>query len=207
MKKKIIIIVVAIAALILTIFNIRSMINIGIKKSGVTDTIPVVIRKNYLDALVALAKDESIYDYYSLLDNKDEALISKYPLLKSNDLCIYNGKDKAKLEKILAKGEAFLNVSKRNFADKNVVINDYIVSYYVFNYENNGIKDIYNSVEELSYKEQIKYAKEYVLDEYKTIGVSLNDYQIKFMLLHILYELLYVFMVLLAVYYVKKNRL
>jgi len=207
-RNKIIVIIVAIAALILTIFNVRSIIVIGIKRHGVTDEVPTVIRKNYLDAIVALTDDESIYEHFSIYERTDDAeLVKKYPLVKTNDICIYDGKDYNKIKKLFLKEEAFLFVSKNNFANKKEVINEYNVLYYVKNAENNGIKDIYKSVGELNKYETLKYAKDYVLDEYKAIGISLTGYQVRFILLHVMYELLYVIMVLLAVYYAKKNRL
>ncbi len=204
-KKVIIAVIVTLAAIILTIFNVLSIINVGIKRNGVTETIPTVIRKSYIDAIVALTDDQSLYDHYSIINKtNDENILKQYPAAIKYDLCVYDGKDANKLIKKLAQEETFLLLSKEMFKKKEEEVNEYSVIYYVRNAELNNIQDLYKSVTELSYKEQLKYAKDYVLDEYKEIGISLKLNQTKFILLHVLYEILYIFFAIVAILKIKK---
>ena len=204
-KKLIIAIIVTLAALILTFFNIRSIINVGIKKSGVTEAIPTVMRKSYLDALVALTEDYSIYDHFSVIERTtDQEVLKEYSNANKYDLVIYDGKDSKNLIKKLAKDEAFLYLSIEMFQKKEDTVNEYSVLYYVRNAELNNIQDLYSSVTKLSYKEQVKYAKDYALNEYNAVGYSLKLHKIKFILMHVLYEILYIFFTVVAILKIKK---
>lgn len=204
-KKTIAIIIVIIAFLILTIFNVRKIIITGIQEQGVPERVPLVIRESYLKAIIALTDDKTIADHFSIFEKTDDPELTKqYPLLKETNICIYDGKDYDELMKKIIKEEAYLYLSKDMYAKHKDVVNEYTVIYQIKNVNNNRYQDLYRSVEELSEKEQEKYAQKYVLNEYNTIGYSLKLVRLKFWLLHILYEVLYIFFAFIAILKIKK---
>jgi hypothetical protein len=138
------------------------------------------MRKSYLDALVALTEDYSIYDHFSVIERTtDQEVLKEYSNANKYDLVIYDGKDSKNLIKKLAKDEAFLYLSIEMFQKKEDTVNEYSVLYYVRNAELNNIQDLYSSDTKLSYKEQVKYAKDYALSEYNAVGYSLKLHKIK----------------------------
>jgi len=86
------------------------IVNTGILKGGIDSPVPEVIRASELNKLLLLSNQnekDQLLSHYTLLDkdaisqNERENYIKKYPLLNEENLYIFNGNDKARIEDLL----------------------------------------------------------------------------------------------------------
>ncbi len=87
------------------------IINIGIMRGGIPDAVPKVIRASELQQILMFSKDsdrEAILEHYTLLDQATlgekeyRDYLKQYPLLSSENLYLWDKKDKEQLEALLA---------------------------------------------------------------------------------------------------------
>ncbi|MBQ7136404.1 MAG: ABC transporter ATP-binding protein [Bacilli bacterium] len=89
------------------------IINVGIGQYGIEDSVAKVITEETLDNLSVFLTDEEesvINNNYILLE-KTESNIREYPLLKKENLFIYNGKEREEVNKVLEHAFALSYVS------------------------------------------------------------------------------------------------
>lgn len=86
------------------------IVNVGIMKSGIDQAVPEVIRSSQFDKVTLFMSDEEkkiILPHYSLLSNETVSAqtwadyLEKYPLLNSENLYLWDGKEEAAVTKAL----------------------------------------------------------------------------------------------------------
>lgn len=73
------------------------IINVGIQQNGIEDAVPSVMTVDTYNNLMLLMNDhekDTVSTHYKLVNKNDKDYVAKYPILKSEDIYVYNGKDR-----------------------------------------------------------------------------------------------------------------
>ena len=164
-----------------------NIINVGIQQQGVENNVPKVIRKKTIDILISITKDKSITDYYELIDIGDKEYIDEYPILKTSQVYILKETDKDKLKVLedkLLLAEVFYNsiMNSKEIKESNINITANTLEYLLYSKEDNAIKTIYNNIKDTDTELISQYAINFVINEYKIIGVDIEELQMSYLI-------------------------
>ncbi len=73
------------------------IINVGIQQNGIEDAVPSVMTVDTYNNLMLLMNNnekDTVSTHYKLVNKNDKDYVAKYPILKDEDIYIYNGKDR-----------------------------------------------------------------------------------------------------------------
>lgn len=163
-----------------------NIINVGIQQQGVETKIPEVVRKNTLDCIVAISSDKTILDNYELIEKGDTKYLDEYPILETSSIYLLKELDEEKLSKLEEKmmiSEIFyytLNNSKE-LKDAGVIITPSSLTYMLKSEEDNQVKTMYQSLKETDTGLLGQYAIKFVIEEYKKVGVDLEELQMDYL--------------------------
>ena len=163
-----------------------NIINVGIQQQGVESTIPEVIRKSSLDSIVVIANDKSIMDSYKLIEKGNKEYIDEYPILKNTSLYILTEKDEEKLEvledKLLTSTMFYYSlINNKEITESGISITANTLPYLLYGENENPIKKMYEGFKEIDTDLIGQYAINFVIDEYKIIGVDLEELQMNYL--------------------------
>ena len=187
------------------------IVNIGIQQGGIENSSPEVIRKSSMDDVLLFTEDdEKILDSYTLiskenLDEKDyEKYLKKYPELEHQELYILNKldeEDQDELNDIIAKPLMIaynLSYGETEQTIKNKILENIPEGYRTQLEDKTALEILKSSGEEIDTEllkdaeEQISTLPESMLtqaavtavkEEYKQIGINLDDYQNNYIVL------------------------
>ena len=164
-----------------------NIINVGIQQQGVESTIPEVIRKSSLDSIVVIANDKSIMDYYELIEKGNKEYIDEYPILKNTSLYILTEKDEEKLEvledKLLSSTVFYYTLINTKEISTNWITNitPNTLPYLLYGDTDNPIKKMHEEFKNVDTELISQYAITFIIDEYKIIGVDLEELQMNYL--------------------------
>ena len=149
------------------------LIHIGIDYKGITEPIPDIISTRSMNSLKAIVQNDDLLNYYELIKKDDEVYVDKYEVLNRQDIYILKSNvDKNKLEDLLVKSEAFYSLlssseelKKMGFKPDATVIN-----YYMGLTDDNEIKKIYFSLDEMDSEKLKQHAINFILSEYNDLN-------------------------------------
>ena len=165
------------------------IINIGIGQSGIEDSVIKVISNdtfNELKLFLNEKEEKIIDDHYNVLE-KNVTNIEKYPLLKNENIYIYNGKDREEVNDILQKSLGLLyevknNKNISNNINSNISFLDLLKGMSVQE-RNAVIASMYENINEIPSSMLQSTAIELIKLEYKLIGIDLNQMQTNYILI------------------------
>lgn len=163
-----------------------NIINVGIQQQGVESTIPEVIRKSSLDSIVVIANDKSIMDSYKLIKKGNKEYIDEYPILKNTSLYILTEKDEEKLEvledKLLTSTMFYYSlINNKEITESGISITANTLPYLLYGENENPIKKMHEGFKEIDTDLIGQYAINFIIDEYKIIGVDLEELQMNYL--------------------------
>jgi len=169
------------------------IINIGIGQSGIEDAVAEVITENSLnDLYIFLDSRESsiIKSHYTLLE-KTSSNIEKYPILLTNDVYIYDRRDRDEVRSVLERGFALSYVStmiSSNPSSLGITIPEGFTFTEMLKFmdedsRNSIIASMDEKVSQMPESILQSTAIENVKSEYKFIGVNLGDMQTNYILI------------------------
>lgn len=142
-----------------------NIINVGIQSKGIEYAVFDKVTKTRLDAIVAVSGETSIYDYY---DADGEAYVLKK----------LNKDEKKKLENKLIKPTTFLYLA--SFQEGFILDSD-ALTFMMFNEVDHTLRDFYSSLDDLGDSMLKQYAIQGIQEEYKTVGINLDKYQMSYL--------------------------
>ena len=162
------------------------IVNIGIQQGGIENTIPEIVRETTMKSLELIAgqeKDTIINSYTkiskeNLSNNEYEKYVKKYPSLEKENLYVVNDlskEEKEKLNSVISK--PLIAIYSQKMAAQMQNQNENYLS-------DNGMNSLRQSqMEEMpdSIIEQI--AIQEIKSEYEDIGISMENYQINYILM------------------------
>lgn len=142
-----------------------NIINVGIQKKGVEEIIPKKIYENDLKNIVIISNNNELYNSYSLHENIYE----------------YNNKNIVD-EDLFVKSEVtyFLLKSSNIFESLGYTMDDTTLDYFLKSESDNPIKQIKLSVDNMDYELVKNYASAFVISEYSSLNMDLNEIQSKY---------------------------
>ncbi len=169
---------------------ISNIFDVGIKKKGISEPIPIVLSVRSMNALNALNKNEDIKKYYELIKKGDESYINKYEILKREDLYLLKPDiNKKSLKELLLKSESlhYLLSSSEELTSRGFKPDESVINYYLGLPEDNEIKKIYSSVDNMDYKSLKENAIKFVISEYSSIQYNADQIQKNYIIKHSLF--------------------
>ena len=142
-----------------------NIINVGIQSKGIEYAVFDKVTKTRLDAIVAVSGETSIYDYY---DADGEAYVLKK----------LNKDEKKELETKLIKPTTFLYLA--SFQEGFILDSD-ALTFMMFNEVDHTLRDFYSSLDDLGDSMLKQYAIQGIQEEYKTVGINLDKYQMSYL--------------------------
>ena len=142
-----------------------NIINVGIQSKGIEYAVFDKVTKTRLDAIVVVSGETSIYDYY---DADGEAYVLKK----------LNKDEKKELETKLIKPTTFLYLA--SFQEGFILDSD-ALTFMMFNEVDHTLRDFYSSLDDLGDSMLKQYAIQGIQEEYKTVGINLDKYQMSYL--------------------------
>ena len=142
-----------------------NIINVGIQSKGIEYAIFDKVTKNRLDSIVAVSGETSIYDYY---DEDGDTYVLKH-ITKD---------EKKTLESLLIKPTTFLYLAS---FQEGFVLDSNALIFMMFNETDHTLRDFYSSLDNLGESMLKQYAIQGIQDEYKTVGINLDKYQMYYL--------------------------
>ena len=142
-----------------------NIINVGIQSKGIEYAIFDKVTKNRLDSIVAISGETSIYDYY---DEDGDTYVLKH-ITKD---------EKKTLESLLIKPTTFLYLAS---FQEGFVLDSNALIFMMFNETDHTLRDFYASLDNLGESMLKQYAIQEIQDEYKTVGINIDKYQMHYL--------------------------
>lgn len=184
------------------------IVNTGILKGGIKSSVPEVIRASELETLLLFTgkNDKGILlSYYTLLDrdnmseNELNRYLKKYPLLNTENLYAWNGRDEEKVSELITNPiliKYVFEYSKNNNGQTDNIMSGLLPPEYGTN--GTDIYSILNAMPEESREELLESVGEklnqipdtlksqivtaYVKNEYEVVGINISKIQIRYIL-------------------------
>lgn len=175
-----------------------NIINIGIQENGIVYAYPEVISKDIYETIRLINDQEIVKNSYELKSKEDfedkelEEMLQKYPLLETESLYFVKEltkEEKEELEKSMALDFMFVEMLKHNGESlkDTYPIPEGISVYEAFkkmpqNEQAKIVENYHNAMSAYDFSMINQMATEYVKEEYKTIGIELNDIQTSYII-------------------------
>lgn len=165
-----------------------NIVNIGINSSGIESVVPDCIRETQLKTIEAFLFGDDLktvqdnykkIDYVNLSESKQKSYRKKYPLVLSESLYEWNG-DKKKTEQVesaFSKAVITISAIQREGKDAAALANAPEESRIA------AIKGVEKQIGSLDETILSKMASVFVSSEYKAIGVDMESYQTRYILI------------------------
>lgn len=184
-----------------------NMIQTGIDYKGITEPIPDIISTRSMNSLKAITENDDLLNYYELIEKEGKDYVDKYEVLNKQDIYVLKSNiDKNKLEDLLVKSEAFYSLlssseelKKMGFKPDATVIN-----YYMGLTEDNEIKNIYSSLDNMDSETLNKHAINFILSEYNDLNYDNARSQRIYLISTALTIILFTAVLLVEVFIIKK---
>lgn len=165
---------------------ILNTINYSNERKGITSYIPEIISTRSMNSFTAIMQNEDIKEYYELINKNDENYVKKYAVLNNQDTYVLNDikkEDKKKLSELLLKAASLYTMFNQSEELKNMGFKPdaTVINYYMGLPDDNEIKKIYSSYEELENSQKENYATSFVLEEYINLQFDLKSLQKKYL--------------------------
>ena len=170
-----------------------NIINVGIQQSGIDTNVLEAVRKSEMENIMVFSNNEEdkiLLENYKLIEKGNKEYIKKYPILEKQDIYILKeNHKKEKLEKIfnnsLLMVYVFTSEEMKPIITKELNISNDINVIDIFkNLEDEKIEEIKNNVldkmEDLSDTMINQITINLVKNEYKEVGLNIEDMQLKY---------------------------
>ncbi len=150
---------------------INNSITYSIEKKGVKTYIPEIISTRSMNSFVSILQDDKIKNYYELIEKEDKNYVEKYDVLNTQDIYVLKkikSEEKSQLNELLIKATSLYTMFNQSEELKNMNFKPdaTVINYYMGLTEDNEIKKIYSSYENLDKNKKEEYAISFVLEEY-----------------------------------------
>lgn len=164
-----------------------NIINVGIQQNGISSVVPEVISTKSLENISTIANDKSIIDNYELVKKGTKKYIDEYPLVKEKDIYVLKNLKESELEKLENKiliPEIFYSMllNSKEVKESGLVLTPITLSYILKTEDNNEIREMYDNLKDTDTKLLNQYAINFVINEYKTVGVDLESIQMNYLI-------------------------
>ena len=158
------------------------IVNVGIQQGGIESAAPEVIRKQTMEKLLMFSNEASaILENYTLISKQDENYIKKYPVLENEEVYVRNKLTEEETENLSAKmaklwmintsAEEYINQLSGNSSDiQSMIQANPMQAQSMLEKFNEQLDQMPISIMEQSAIESIK-------EEYKEIGINIEQYQ------------------------------
>lgn len=199
--------IISIGFLILLPEIFANLVHIGIDYKGIYEPIPEILSTRSMDSLTAIIQNEDLLNYYELIKKDDETFVDKYEVLNRQDIYVLKSDiDKKALKKLLVEPEAFYSLlssseelQKMEFKPDATVIN-----YYMGLSDDNEIKKIHSSLEEMDSSTLNQYAINFILAEYNDLNYDTTSIQRNYLILTIVTIIFLTILLLISIIIIKK---
>lgn len=163
-----------------------SIINVGIQQKGVDSAVPNALRETTYSSYNYLL-DNKLDKYYTLIDVNNSDYSEDYKFNKEHSIYVLNDdiskKDLKELEKDIKKPEVLLiMISNAKVYETNEYGMDGItLSHLLESTEDNGVKQLYNYIDEIDESLIDQYSIAAVLAEYESLGFSTDGIQMTYL--------------------------
>lgn len=166
------------------------IINVGIQQKGISNVVLEVSSENSLKTIAAIAKDETILDYYELVKKDSEEakeLTGKYPLLKKKNIYVIkdlNAKEKEELKEKTLIFQVFYYMlkSSNKFEELGYELNDRTITYFMNVGDTSEFDKMMEQVKGLDPMLLDQYAVSGVISEYRILGTALENMQMDYLI-------------------------
>ena len=142
-----------------------NIINVGIQSKGVEYAYFEKVTKKKLDSIVAVSGETKIYDFYT----EDSETYTVKKLSKE---------EKKKLESLLIKPTAFIYLAS---FQEGFVLDSTALTFMMSNEVDRTLAEFYSSLDNLGDTMLKQYAIQGIQDEYKNVGINLDEYQMSYL--------------------------
>lgn len=166
------------------------IINVGIQQKGISNAVLEVSSENSLKTIAAIAKDETILDYYELVKKDSEEakeLTGKYPLLKKKNIYVIkdlNAKEKEELKEKILISQVFYYMlkSSNKFEELGYELNNRTITYFMNVGDTSEFDKMMEQVKGLDPMLLDQYAVSGVISEYRILGTALENMQMDYLI-------------------------
>lgn len=183
------------------------MVHIGINYKGIVEPIPNIISTRSMSSLISIMQNEELLNYYELIKKGDKSYVDKYEVLNKQDIYILKSNvDKKSLKKLLAKPEAFyfLLSSSEELQRMGFKPDATVINYYMGLTDDNEIKRIHSSLEEMDTSTLNQYAINFILSEYNDLNYDITSIQRNYLISTIITIIFLAMLWLVSIIIIKK---